>query len=178
MLTWITRRAERRTNAHNLYGSIVALSRSASIYTLLRVPDTVEGRFEILVLHMFACLERLNGEAPALAQDIVDMFFADMDTTSRELGVGDMAVPKKMRGLAAIFEDRMAAYKSSIENTSKKALSNELQKNIFGNDEAFANGGNDLARYLLKLRQSLSKASLEELVAGEITAPDINGTKL
>ena len=69
MLTWITRRAERRTNAHDLYGSIVALSRSASIYAMLQVPDTVEGRFEILVLHMFACLERLNGEAPALAQD-------------------------------------------------------------------------------------------------------------
>ena len=178
MLTWITRRAERRANAHNLYGSIVALSRSAPIYATLQVPDTVEGRFEILVLHMFACLERLNGKAPALAQDIVDMFFADMDTSSRELGVGDMAVPKKMRGLAAIFEDRIAAYKSSVENTSKNALSNELQKNIFCNDEAFANCGNDLARYLLKLRQSLSKASLEELVAGEIAAPDINGMKL
>ncbi|MFQ5626702.1 MAG: ubiquinol-cytochrome C chaperone family protein, partial [Methyloligellaceae bacterium] len=88
MLNWIARRARAKRNAHDLYGSIVALSRTPAIYDTLNVPDTAEGRFEILVLHIFVCLERMNGKAALLAQDIVNLFFADMDTTSRELGVG------------------------------------------------------------------------------------------
>ena len=177
MLTWITRRAERKANAHNLYGSIVALSRAPAIYANLQVPDTIGGRFEILVIHLFACLERLNGEAAPLAQDVVDIFFADMDTTSRELGVGDMAVPKKMRKIAAVFDERMTAYKAAVEDSGKKALSDELRHNIFGGEEARASSALDLGRYLRQLRKNLTKMSLEELVAGRIGAPDINGKK-
>ncbi len=177
MLTWITRRAERKANAHNLYGSIVTLTRTPALYDVLKVPDTIEGRFEILVLHIFACLERLNGEAAPLAQDIVDMFFADMDTTSRELGVGDMAVPKKMRKLAAVFEERMTAYKSALEDSSNKILMTELQNNFFVGKKASANGADGLVRYIRHLRQILDNTSLEDLVAGRIDTPGINGKK-
>lgn len=177
MLTWLTRRTERRANAHNLYGSIVALSRAPALYDKLQVPDTVEGRFEILVLHMFAFLEQINGEAAPLAQDIVDLFFADMDVTTRELGVGDMAVPKKMRGLAGVFNERMTAYKAAVEDSGVKVLSKELRQNIFGGESAGPGGAKGLVRYIRQLRQTLEKMSLEDLVAGRIGAPGINGKK-
>jgi cytochrome b pre-mRNA-processing protein 3 len=177
MLSWLTRRAERKANAHNLYGSIVALSRSPAIYDTLKVPDTIEGRFEIMLLHMFATLERLNGEAPSLAQDIVNKFFADMDTTSRELGVGDMVVPKKMRGLASIFETRMKAYESAVADSNKKTLSKELHDTIFNGEEGSSDSALGLVKYLMQLRKKLAKIPLAELVARQIAVPVKVGTK-
>ena len=175
MLTWFTQRAKRKANAHNLYGSIVALSREPAIYDTLNVPDTTEGRFEILVLHIFVCLERMNGKAAPLAQDIVNLFFADMDTTSRELGVGDMVVPKKMRKLAAIYEDRIMAYKSAVAHTNGNILSNALLETVFGGEEASVSSARALRSYVGQLRQNLSKHPLEDLMAGRIDAPDIAG---
>ncbi len=173
MLTWLTNRAERRANAHNLYGSIVTLSRSPAIYDVLKVPDTVEGRFETMILHIFACLERMNGEEPTLAQDVVNKFFADMETTSRELGVGDMVVPKKMRSLAAIFEARMTEYDTAIADSNKHTLSDILSENVFGGEERVSSSALALGRYLMKLRQNLAQMPLGDLVAGKIPAPEI-----
>ncbi len=175
MLTWFTSRAERNVNAHNLYGSIVTLSRSPAIYDVLKVPDTVEGRFEIMILHIFACLERMNGEEPALAQNIVNIFFADMDTTSRELGVGDMVVPKKMRALASIFEARMSEYHAAVAASNKNTLSDMLLSDIYGGEEGAPKNAKELGRYMRKLRQNLAKKPISDLVAGKIPAPEIVG---
>jgi cytochrome b pre-mRNA-processing protein 3 len=105
--------------AAKLYGAIVAQARLPVFYQELGVPDTLEGRFLLLSLHLFAVLHRLNQDAPAtqdLAQELTDRFIADMETVLREVGVGDLGIPKKMRGLAAssaglmhAFEDALAA---------------------------------------------------------------------
>jgi len=92
------------TNAAKLYGAIVAQARLPVFYQDLGVPDTLEGRFLMLSLHLFAVLHRLKGEGPAavgLAQELSDRFSADMETVLREIGVGDLSIPKKVRGLAA-----------------------------------------------------------------------------
>jgi len=178
MLTWLTRRAERKANAHKIYGSIVALSRSPAIYDTLKVPDTIEGRFEIMLLHMFATLERLNGEEAQLAQDIVNKFFADMDTTSRELGVGDMVVPKKMRGLATIFETRMKAYEDVVADSNKNTLYEQLHDTIFHGEEGHSDSALGLGDYMMQLRQSLAKIPLVELVSGQIAVPVMVGNEM
>src|SRR5438477_2396690 len=82
----------------SLYGAIVAQGRAAVFYQDYGVPDTVNGRFEMLVLHAVLVLRRLNGEsAPfrALGQEVFDMFCNDMDANLRELGVGDLSVPRQ-----------------------------------------------------------------------------------
>lgn len=179
MLTSIARRATRKRNAQNLYGSIVTLSRAPALYTDFNVPDTLECRFEILVLHMFVYLERLSGtdsqEERALAQEIVDRFFADMDATSRELGVGDMAVPKKMRSVAAVFAERMAAYRETVKDQARKALSDELRQNIFTEAEQAADRADKLARYIVCLRRDCSKLSVEELMSDGIAKLGTSG---
>ena len=173
MFSWITARTRRKRNAHNFYGSIVALSRAPALYSEFGVPDTVEGRFEILVLHVFAALERLGGENGAqgkLNQDLVNLFFADMDTTSRELGVGDLAVPKKMRTLAAVFEERLAAYKKAFEDTDMRLLRDEFQQNIFAQKDASHEGAKELVRYAKMLRTKLADTSIEEFMDEEFDA--------
>ena len=166
MLNWLAKRATRKRNAHNLYGSIVALSRSPTLYTEFGVPDTLEARFEILVLHMFIFIERMQRsgeETQELTQDVVDLFFADMDTTSREAGVGDLAVPKKMRKLAAVFQERMREYNQAANTPDRKAITKEFKQNIYHGDESVRGQAAKLSAYAWDLRSELAKIPISDL---------------
>ena len=97
------RRNSQARTIHALYGAIVAQARSVAFYADFRVPDTVEGRFDLIVLHLVLLLHRLSGRAEAgrgLGQELFDVFCRDLDANLREMGVGDLAVPKKMRSFA------------------------------------------------------------------------------
>ncbi len=167
MFSWIKARNRRKRNAHIFYGSIVALSRAPALYSDIGVPDTVEVRFEILVLHMFALLERLGLETNAdekLSQELVNLFFSDMDTTSRELGVGDLKVPKKMRVIAAVYEERIATYRNVFSKSDMDLLAAEFEKNIFIGDSASQQAAKRLAGYTQTLRAKLADASLAAII--------------
>src|SRR4051794_14923778 len=103
-------RHDRRTAVlEELYGRVTAAARNPGLYLRLGVPDTVEGRFESLALHLVLVLRRLRGLPPPtgeIAQDLVDAFFGQLDASLREMGVGDMGVPKRMKKLAHGFYDR------------------------------------------------------------------------
>ena len=97
---------------------IVAAARQPVFYADWDVPDTPLGRFEMMSLHMFLVLHRLRGETGAareVAQDLTDAFFADVDHSMRELGIGDVGVPKRMKKLARMFYGRAAAYGDAVE---------------------------------------------------------------
>jgi cytochrome b pre-mRNA-processing protein 3 len=171
MLSWFAERRHRRRTAQNLYGSIVAQTRAPAFYAELGVPDTVEGRFELLVLHVFLVLERLRAagaKGDALAQQIVDIFVADMDTTMRELGVGDTVVAKKMRALADAFYDRLASYRDALGETGDGALKHLLRDNLQAGSATNDALTGILADYVLGTRQALEHQSWEKLEAGEL----------
>jgi cytochrome b pre-mRNA-processing protein 3 len=173
MLQWISRHTRRRRNAHNLYGSIVAMTRAPSLYRELCVPDTLEGRFEMHTLHMFVFLDRLgNGgdDGASLRQTLVDQFFADMELTTRQTGVGDLAVPKKMRRLAAVFSDRLSAYQAAIADSDSRALPNLLAENVYAESEQGAKCAARLARYVRRLRTDLTFLSPANFEIGERAA--------
>ena len=105
------------TIAAKLYGAIVAQARLPVFYQDLGVPDTLDGRFLMLSLHLFAVLHRLKEEGPAaagLAQELSDRFSADMETVLREIGVGDLSIPKKVRGLAALSAALLQAFEEAV----------------------------------------------------------------
>ena len=105
------------TSAAKLYGSIVAQARLPVFYQGVGVPDTLQGRFVVLSLQLFAVLHRLRAEGPAadaLAQDLVDRFGADMETVLREIGIGDLSIPKKVRALAASSGTLLHAYAEAL----------------------------------------------------------------
>ena len=103
-----------RLNRHHrkiddFYGAIVAQSRRAAFYIGYGVPNTMAGRFDLIVLHMVLLLARLDRQGPAareLGQNLFDHFCRDLDANLREMGVGDLAVPKRMRQFAEA-EDRV-----------------------------------------------------------------------
>src|SRR5215216_2008709 len=107
-----------------LYGAIVAQARHAEFYQNCAVPDTVLGRFDMIVLHLVLVLRRLRDGAAAhsaphsapqraAAQGVFDAFCRDMDDNLREMGIGDQAVPDQMRRVGEAFYGRAQAYEAA-----------------------------------------------------------------
>ena len=161
----------RGNDAAKLYGAIVAQARLPVFYQSLGVPDSLEGRFFVLSINLFAvlhCLKEGGPEGHRLAQALSDRFSADMETVLRELGVGDLAVPKQMRALAASSRTLLLAYASA---RGEEALAAEI-----GNVFPFLRGGSkdatsQLAHYLMVAVRALEAQSVATLAKGEVRFP-------
>jgi cytochrome b pre-mRNA-processing protein 3 len=116
-----------------LYAAIVAAARQPMFFADWAVPDTIDGRFDILVLHMFLVLRRLKTDAPELCQQLTDHFFTAMDRDLREMGVGDLTGGKKVRKMAEAFHGRLNAYSKSIDS-DEAALVLALQRNVYAGE--------------------------------------------
>jgi cytochrome b pre-mRNA-processing protein 3 len=117
-----------------LYGMIVAQARSPIFYRGYGVPDTVAGRFDMIVLHLVLLLQRLKGESSAvqaLGQEVFNLFCRDIDDNFREMGMGDLAVPREMRKVGEAFYGRAAAYEAALA-VDDASLAAALTRNIFG----------------------------------------------
>src|SRR5260221_6658140 len=141
------RRPLQDPNIAALYGTIVAQARSPIFYRGYGVPDTVAGRFEMIVLHLVLVLQRLRGETPvaqALGQEVFNLFCRDIDDNFREMGMGDLAVPREMRKVGEAYYGRAAAYEAALA-ADDVALTAALTRNIFGNS---ADGAGRLRTYI------------------------------
>lgn len=117
MFAWFRQRKKHQRIADDLYGRIVAQAREPQFYGALGVPDSLEGRYEMVVAHLVLVIERLRADgAPHqnLARTLVERFVTDMDDSMRELGIGDTSVPKKVKGAAAGLVERTARYREAI----------------------------------------------------------------
>ena len=118
-----------------IYGMIVTQAREPLFYRDLAVPDTVNGRFDLLVLHLWLVLRRLRVTegAAGLSQALFDRFCNDMDDNLREMGVGDLTVPKRMQAFGEAFYGRTAAYDMALE-AGDEPLAQALCKNILNGE--------------------------------------------
>jgi cytochrome b pre-mRNA-processing protein 3 len=117
MILSLFRKTRDTPSVERVYAAIVAASRAPRLYGELGVPDTVMGRFESLALHLGLTLRRLKElpePADSLAQELVDRFFAGLDSAMREIGIGDVSVPKKVKKLGQAFYGRVAAYDAAL----------------------------------------------------------------
>lgn len=166
----------RRRAIEGLHLAIIAASRAPALYERLGVPDTVEGRFECLVLHTVLVLRRLNRLPPPaadVAQDLVDSVFLQLDASLRELGIGDFGVPKRMKKLGAAFYGRAGGYDAALDARDADALALALARNVLGSDEAAATpAAAGLAAYTLAADAVLADKDLETLLAAKADLPD------
>lgn len=163
MIFSLFRKDPRRTAIAALYARIADASRVPGLYAALGIPDSLEGRFESLSLHMILALRALRGLPPPaddVAKDLTDAFFRDMDASLREMGVGDTVVPKRMKKVAAAFYGRAQAYDPALNAGNGAELAQALGRNALG-DDAPATG---LARYALAADASLKAVTLEILL--------------
>jgi cytochrome b pre-mRNA-processing protein 3 len=159
------------TNA--LYEQIVAAARQPLLYAEWNVPDTPLGRFEMIGLHMFLVLHRLRGEAAEgrdVAQNLTDMFFTDVEHSIRELGIGDLGVPKRMKKLARMFYGRAVSYGAAIDGDDRAELAAALSRNVRPEDALWPQA-HELAGYALAAYRGLADQPLSGLLSGRIAFP-------
>jgi cytochrome b pre-mRNA-processing protein 3 len=122
--------------ARQLYNAVVAQARLPAFYRHYGVPDTLDGRFDMVVLHAFLLLHRLKRDGAAqgpVGQALFDLMFADMDASLRELGVGDLSVGRKVKQMATGFYGRVAAYDQALSpQAPPDVLDQALRRNLYG----------------------------------------------
>jgi cytochrome b pre-mRNA-processing protein 3 len=159
-----------------MFQHVVDAARQPVLYADWGIPDTPLGRYESLGLHMIVLLHRTRdaGEPlEALAQDVLDEFFKDVDHSIRELGVGDVGVPKRMKKLARMFYGRMGPYWQAIDAGDANALAEALGRNIMPGDAASAGlKAAAIARYMLAAAKALAAQDDAALLTGDLDFPD------
>lgn len=177
MLRWLRGRARTRRIGRVLYDSIVAQARVEAFYRALRVPDTMEGRFELIVLHMHLVLERLRREGEpgaALSRAVIESFVSDMDDNMREMGVGDLSVPRRVKRTAAALFERSRSYAAAQHaSAGPEVLPAALAEHIYGGFGAAPDGPLRLAAYARDAMAGLERQDMVALADGHVAFPPV-----
>ncbi len=164
------RREDLESRARALYAEIVAQARRPEFYRRWAVPDSLDGRFELIVLHMFLVLQRLkrDGEAAEeLAQGLFDTLFLDMDQSLREMGAGDLGVGKRVKRMVQAFYGRVEAYEAGLAQ-GEAALQEALRRNLYGTVAPEPRHLAALARYLQDESRALAAQASSDLASGRV----------
>ncbi len=133
LLNWFRRRPYELAG-FRLYGAAVAAARAPGFYRDLAVPDTLDGRFDLVGLHVFLVIRRLRAlpsPGAEMAQAVFDAMFGDMDVNLREMGVGDLSVGKRVRAMWEAFHGRARAYETALDAGDEGALAASLARNVW-----------------------------------------------
>ena len=157
--------------ARRLYEAAVGQARRPEFYETLGVPDTLDGRFELVALHGFMLMRRLRPVpgGPALGQSLFDVMFADMDASLREMGAGDLGVGRRVKTMAKGFLGRMAAYDAGLAGTAP--LDAALRRNLYGTSEPAPEALAAMTRYVGAMEKSLADQADSDLLAGRAGFP-------
>ena len=159
-----------------LYASAARQARSPAFYSRMGAPDTAEGRFEIYSLHVLLLLHRLKGggeRAKETSQATFDAFVQALDDALREMGVGDVTVPKKMKRLAGAFYGRVKAYDDAL---APGADAGGLQALVARTILLDVEGGDAqaLAAYAARTARALKAIPTEALLEGRVDWPEVS----
>jgi cytochrome b pre-mRNA-processing protein 3 len=159
--------------AELLYGACVRHARSPAFYRDHGVPDTLEGRFDMIVLPVFGTIYRLQAEGSVgerMGQAVLETFFRSIDDDMRELGVGDLSVPRKIHKAASAFYGRSKAYAGALAGDGDLAVA--ISRNVF--DAGNASGSAALASHLTAIVVELQNQPVEQLLAGQVHFPPVS----
>jgi cytochrome b pre-mRNA-processing protein 3 len=175
--SWKARR-HRRELAHELYVQLVAQARDPVLYRDWGVPDTVDGRLEMISLHAALLMGRLAAADPQgqeLAQAFFDVMFGDVDRNLRELGVGDLSVGKKVKAIAESFYARAAALQQALVANDREAIAIVLTRNVYVAGPSPETGQLDgLITHLFMYAKHLEALPESELLSGRLSPASRN----
>ncbi len=163
--------SQEQAAATSLYAAIVAQARQPAFFAALGVPDTVDGRFEVLMLHGAALINRLKDQgeqADAVNQAVFDALFTDVDDNLRELGVGDLRVGKKVKGMAESFHGRAVALEQALANPDASVLEETVWRNTYATAEPSSEQVRAMADYVRDIAARLRQQPLAQLLVGKL----------
>ena len=173
-------RKRRREAARRLYTAAVRQARQPILYTEGGVTDTLDGRFDLIVLHVVPLMRRLRQCEEAgrqLSQALFDVMFDDMDQSLREMGVGDLRVGKRVKQMARAFYGRAKAYDRAFDRAPgaerRRAIAEALERNVFNNAPPPAARLDALSGYVETLLDALDGHAPATLLGGEVRMPPV-----
>jgi cytochrome b pre-mRNA-processing protein 3 len=167
-------RRDRTRQGAWIYNALVDQARRPEFYESLEVPDTIDGRFDLIVLHAGLYLPRLKSvraDGKPLAQAAFDQMFANLEQSLRELGNGDMSVPKKMKQMVEAFYGRATAYDAALKDGDVAALRAALHRNVYRGANVSQPKLDALATYVRAAREALKAADDTDILAGTFAWP-------
>ncbi|HTJ59433.1 MAG TPA: ubiquinol-cytochrome C chaperone family protein [Devosiaceae bacterium] len=170
MILSLFRKSTAAEPVYTAYAAIVAQSRQPRFYAEWGVPDTVTGRFDMISLHLALLLRRLRNEgagAKEFSQALFDLFFKDMDRSLRQMGAGDLAVPKKIQKMADLFYGLLANLDTALATESAAEVEGVLARNVYG--DVAGSGAALLAHYIIAESKRLADVPASEIMAGRLT---------
>lgn len=167
--------SEQEVQAHALYLALVTQSRQPIFYTNFGVDDTVDGRFDLIALHVFLLSHALRDQEEEaihdMVQQVVDRMFVDMDQSLREMGVGDVSIGKKAQKMAYALNGRMEVYGEHWED--KDALAKALWRNLYRSQDEAMPHASAMADYAYDAVKRLELLTLESLKAAQLPWPEM-----
>ncbi len=156
--------------AQELHRKVVEAARQPALYGEDGVSDTIDGRFELVVLHtalvVLVLQKSEDPQARAVSQALFDTMFDDFDAAMRELGVGDSAVGKKIRFMAEGFYGRAKALDEALSaQDDSQSLQRVLARNTLGVDEPDSRAER-LSLYVNAAHAALQSQGADALIAG------------
>tara|TARA_R110000868_G_scaffold33615_6_gene121927 strand:- start:542 stop:1102 length:561 start_codon:yes stop_codon:yes gene_type:complete len=153
-----------------LYDALVKKSRETAFYATFGVPDTVNGRFDMIIIHAMLVFRRLRDggvDAEVMGQAVFDLMFKDMDRSLREMGVGDLSVSKHIKKMAKAFYGRATIYEQGLDGEAE-ALGQALQANVYRHQEASSDVIAGMTNYLRRMDAHIAGQAVADIVAGHI----------
>jgi len=168
---------QRRDIVHGLYLEICEQARKPQFFTEFSVPDTLEGRFDMVALHAFLVIRRLNAEGDGgreASQELHDVLFADIDQNLRASGVGDFGIGHKVNRLSKAFFGRLLAYDDALGATDAgdTALIDALRRNVYGRGDPGSEVLRRMAAYVTAQAEALAAVPSSEVLNGQIAFTD------
>ena len=160
---------------YELYTAAVNAARDPDFYAALGVPDTLDGRFDLVGVHVFLLIDRLRdapGPGAELAQAVFDAMFSDMDFNLREMGVSDMRVARRNKEMWEAFHGRAQAYGEAVGAESDAALAEALARNVWRGAVPPEGAPQALAALVRRGRAALAAIPMEDFVAGTARFPE------
>ncbi|MCC5980724.1 MAG: ubiquinol-cytochrome C chaperone family protein [Oceanicaulis sp.] len=167
-----------KAQAAALYRAMLERAREPSLYGDEGAPDTVDGRFDLIVLHASLIMRHLRGEGEEgqrLAQALFARMFDDMDAALREMGIGDLSVGKKIKAMAEAFYGRAAAYDTALKAGDAAALKDALWRNLFDSAPERESAASRLADYAMAADARLAGTPMDAFQAARL--PVLQGAR-
>nr|WP_298689979.1 ubiquinol-cytochrome C chaperone family protein [uncultured Dongia sp.] len=161
--------------AAKLFNRLVAQARERVFYEKLGVPDTVDGRFDMVALHTFLIFQRLKGRgdrSAILAQALYDTLINDMEASLRQLGAGDVGVGKRIRVMTEALQGRINAYEKALAGSSME-IEGALRRNLYGTTEPETDAVRAVANYLRRAKDLSDTQPIDRIMRGVFDFPSL-----
>jgi len=180
-MNWFKVRKARKDAAARLYDVAVVNSRNPAFYNELGVADTLDGRFDLLTLYVFLMMERLNDLGPSgrkLAQALFDHMFRMIDLTLREMGFGDVGIPKHMKKMMKAFNGRAHSYHAALQSRDGEVLMRAIIRNVYRiEDESVPAGAEELTGSVIDIFETFRGFTLEQFTSDAFWLPPMTKRK-